>query len=316
MQALARRRPIHVGHRGIVHHEFEYRRRGTCSLLASFDIRTGEVFGRVVRHRDARALMAFMHALAQRYYGRRVYVIWDNLNLHHDGRDARWTRLDEEHGHRFRFVHTPLHASWVDELEVSGSASFSAVSSATLRYGSFESVAALAHDVLAFIRHWNRAEARPFRWTFAGRFVDSWFASPHKLAEVSRELAEATATAGYAPLQGQYLAFIYAYSTLNRRPPAEADMQAFFGVTAPPSTRWFCSSNGSASSEEPPELHDPSSYSCPPLLSHSSSHADPRAPSKPGTNFRPAVLVHRRRDGIKAERRRLRHHVVNRRGEG
>ena len=32
---------------------------------------------------------------------------------------------------------------------------------------------------------------------------------------------------------GQYLAFIYAYSKLNRRPPAEADMQRFFEVTAP-----------------------------------------------------------------------------------
>ena len=50
---------------------------------------------------------------------------------------------------------------------------------------------------------------------------------------MSRKLAEDTATARYTPLQGQYLAFIYAYSTLNRRPPAEADMQAFFGVTAP-----------------------------------------------------------------------------------
>jgi repressor LexA len=37
----------------------------------------------------------------------------------------------------------------------------------------------------------------------------------------------------YTPKQGQYLAFIYAYTTLNRRPPAEADMQAFFRVSAP-----------------------------------------------------------------------------------
>ena len=118
MQALARRYPTHVGHRGIVRHEFEYRRRGTCSLLASFDIRTGEVFGRVVRHRDARALLAFMHALAKRYDGRRVYVIWDNLNLHYDGRDARRTRFNQEHGRRFRFVHTPLHASWVNQVEI------------------------------------------------------------------------------------------------------------------------------------------------------------------------------------------------------
>jgi Mn-dependent DtxR family transcriptional regulator len=40
-------------------------------------------------------------------------------------------------------------------------------------------------------------------------------------------------TAEYGPLQGQYLAFIYAYSTIHRRPPAEADLQAFFRVTAP-----------------------------------------------------------------------------------
>jgi len=33
--------------------------------------------------------------------------------------------------------------------------------------------------------------------------------------------------------QGQYLAFIYAYTKVNGRPPAEADMRRFFGVTAP-----------------------------------------------------------------------------------
>ena len=33
--------------------------------------------------------------------------------------------------------------------------------------------------------------------------------------------------------QGQYLAFIYAYTRINRRPPAEADMQRHFQVTPP-----------------------------------------------------------------------------------
>jgi Mn-dependent DtxR family transcriptional regulator len=33
--------------------------------------------------------------------------------------------------------------------------------------------------------------------------------------------------------QGQYLAFIHAYTKLHRRPPAEADMQQYFGVTPP-----------------------------------------------------------------------------------
>ena len=38
---------------------------------------------------------------------------------------------------------------------------------------------------------------------------------------------------GFSRLQGQYLAFIRAYTIVNRRSPAEADMQRFFGVTPP-----------------------------------------------------------------------------------
>ena len=34
-------------------------------------------------------------------------------------------------------------------------------------------------------------------------------------------------------MQGQYLAFIYAYTRVLARPPAEADMQRHFKVTAP-----------------------------------------------------------------------------------
>lgn len=37
----------------------------------------------------------------------------------------------------------------------------------------------------------------------------------------------------FTRLQGQYLAFIRAYALINGRPPAEADMQRFFGVTPP-----------------------------------------------------------------------------------
>ena len=38
---------------------------------------------------------------------------------------------------------------------------------------------------------------------------------------------------GFTPRQGQYLAFIHAYTLVNGRPPAEADMQRFFRVTPP-----------------------------------------------------------------------------------
>lgn len=37
----------------------------------------------------------------------------------------------------------------------------------------------------------------------------------------------------YTPKQGQYLAYIYYYTKLNGRAPAERDMQNFFRVTPP-----------------------------------------------------------------------------------
>ena len=40
-------------------------------------------------------------------------------------------------------------------------------------------------------------------------------------------------TPKFTAAQGQYLAFIYAYGTIHRQPPAEADLQRFFCVTAP-----------------------------------------------------------------------------------
>ena len=37
----------------------------------------------------------------------------------------------------------------------------------------------------------------------------------------------------FTPRQGQYLAFIHAYAQINRRAPAEADMERYFQVTPP-----------------------------------------------------------------------------------
>ena len=37
----------------------------------------------------------------------------------------------------------------------------------------------------------------------------------------------------FTPKQGQYLAFIHAYTRLHRRPPAETDLQQYFRVSPP-----------------------------------------------------------------------------------
>jgi hypothetical protein len=50
---------------------------------------------------------------------------------------------------------------------------------------------------------------------------------------VTRKSRKARTPNGPTKLQGRYLAFIYIYTRLNGRPPAEADIQRFFRVTAP-----------------------------------------------------------------------------------
>jgi transposase len=167
MQALRRRNPDRRCGDGSIRHEFEYVRRGVCHLLGAFDVRTGRVLGRVVKKRSAEALYNFLDAVARAYPDRRVLVIWDNLNLHHDGKDHRWSEFNHHHGGRFRFIHTPLHASWVNQIEIW----FSILQRRLLRHGSFESIAELRDQVLAFIRYWNRFEAHPFNWKFSGKFV-------------------------------------------------------------------------------------------------------------------------------------------------
>lgn len=162
MQALERISPTRVGPRGVVRYEYEYKRHGTRVLLGAFDIRTGKVFGQVLAERTAEATVSFMEALARRYPKREVYVVWDNLNTHYDGPDKRWSKFNERHGNRFHFVYTPKHASWMNQVEIW----FSILHRRILQYGSFDTPERLVQEVEAFIRHWNRNEAHPFRWTW------------------------------------------------------------------------------------------------------------------------------------------------------
>lgn len=163
MQALERRHPTHVSHYdGTVRYEYEYKRHGTQVLLAAFDVATGKVLGRVLPRRTAPALVDFMEALARRYPTQQVHVVWDNLNVHYDGKDDRWLRFNARHGGRFHFTYTPKHASWMNQVEIW----FSILHRRILRYGDFGSTEHQKNEVEGFIQHWNRAEAHPFRWTW------------------------------------------------------------------------------------------------------------------------------------------------------
>jgi hypothetical protein len=164
MQALERKNPSKlpsIGRAG--RREFEYIRHGTRALFAAFNPHTGKVFGQISKHRGADELMLFMERLALEYPTGSVTIVWDNLNTHCG---PQWDEFNRRHGGRFRFLYTPLHASWVNQVEVW----FSILSRRVLKYGDFASPEQLERAVRGFIRHWNTEEAHPFRWKFRGEF--------------------------------------------------------------------------------------------------------------------------------------------------
>jgi transposase len=165
MQALKRKHPTKwagCGRPG--RHEFEYKRKGTCTLFAAFNTQNGHVLAEISKKRKATDLVRFMEKVARQYPKGEVHIVWDNLNIHYDGADKRWTRFNERHGGRFHFHYTPLHASWVNQVELF----FSRIHRRVLRHGSFDSVKELGAEVLGYIDHWNQHERKPYRWTFRG----------------------------------------------------------------------------------------------------------------------------------------------------
>lgn len=167
MQALEHLHAVHFNERdGVNRREFEYVRHGTSTLIAAFNVGTGVVTGRI-RRRTAKGVLRFMEEIAALHPSGDIYVIWDNLNIHHG---PRWAAFNARHGGRFHFVHTPLHASWVNQVEIW----FSLLGRAVLKHASFSSRRALAAAVRSYIAAWNRV-AHPFRWTFRGEF------RPHRL---------------------------------------------------------------------------------------------------------------------------------------
>ena len=71
----------------------------------------------------------------------------------------------EDHSHRIRFVYTPRHASWLNQVEIW----FSILSRRALKRGNFSSVDDLRDKLLAFIDYFNATLAKPFKWTYTGK---------------------------------------------------------------------------------------------------------------------------------------------------
>lgn len=71
----------------------------------------------------------------------------------------------EDESHRIRFVYTPTHTSWLNQVEIW----FSILVRKLLKRASFASVADLWQRILNFIEYFNCTMAKPFNWTYTGR---------------------------------------------------------------------------------------------------------------------------------------------------
>ena len=90
-----------------------------------------------------------------------VHVIWDNLNIH---KGERWEKFNNEHGNRFHFHYTPIHASWVNQVEMW----FGILQRRCLKNGNFTSRDDPKRQVEAFIALWDTRYKHPFKWSFTG----------------------------------------------------------------------------------------------------------------------------------------------------
>ena len=66
--------------------------------------------------------------------------------------------------HRIRFAYTPTHCSWLDQVELW----FGRLKRKLIKRGSFKSIEDLTEKLLEFIEYYNRWDAHPYRWTWAG----------------------------------------------------------------------------------------------------------------------------------------------------
>jgi len=146
--------------------EHTYERRGALTYLAALDIgrRAGKrphVFGRSQPRGGAEPFdrLVWQVMTKQPYAStRRVFWIVDNGSSHRgrkaiDRLERRWPNLV--------LVHLPVHASWLNQIEIY----LSIVQRKVLEPNDFDNVADVARTLNAFERHWNEI-AEPFDWNF------------------------------------------------------------------------------------------------------------------------------------------------------
>jgi hypothetical protein len=162
LQALGRRHPtMPPGPGRAMRREFDYDRGGTLAYLAAWDVHHARLFGRVEERTGIEPFGRLVEEVmrSEPYASaRRVFWVVDNGSSH-AGRSSI-ERLEGAHGN-LRLIHLPVHASWLNQIELW----FSIVQRKALTPNDFASLEELSERLLAFQARYAEI-ARPFEWTF------------------------------------------------------------------------------------------------------------------------------------------------------
>jgi len=173
LQALGRKHPtvpVASGRPALV--EFEYERGGTLAYLAAWDVHHANLFDRVEAKTgiDPFGRLVEQVMTTEPYASaRRVFWIVDNGSSHAGKTSIR--RMQETHKNA-SLIHLPIHASWLNQVELF----FSIVQRKALTPNDFASLDELGERLLAFGDYYRQI-ARPFDWTFTRRDLDRVLAS-------------------------------------------------------------------------------------------------------------------------------------------
>jgi transposase len=144
--------------------EHEYERCGAWAYLAAWDVRRARVFGRCEHESGIASFERLVRQVMRRRpycSADRVFWIMDNGSSHRG--DACVQRL-QERWPTIVPVHTPIHASWLNQIEIY----FSIVQRKVLTPNDFDSLAEVEDRLLRFQEHYE-AIAQPFEWKFTRR---------------------------------------------------------------------------------------------------------------------------------------------------
>ena len=144
--------------------EHEYERAGAWAYLAAWDVRRAKVYGRCERTTGIAPFERLVEqVMAQEPYrsAPRVFWIMDNGSSH---RGERCVQRLQQRWPTIIAVHTPVHASWLNQIEIY----FSIVERKVLTPNDFGSLAEVEDRLLQFQDHYALA-ARPFEWKFTRR---------------------------------------------------------------------------------------------------------------------------------------------------